>query len=183
MIGQPFSLVLDKVPYIYNPYTMSSSLNETGGTLKVLLLNHVFLSTACSLCVAQVLKAIIFLLRGRRGKARELIEITFWRTGGMPSSHAALVSALTTSIAFKEGITSNLFILSLWFMLVVIRDALGVRRSSGLQARALNNLGRQISEKTDCAFSPVKEIQGHTPLEVVVGVLLGIFIATGFALL
>ena len=109
-----------------------------------------------------------------------------WRTGGMPSSHSAVVAALTTSVAFifiKEGIDTNLFIFSFWFMLIVIRDALGVRRAAGLQARAINNLGKQISDKIDINFIPVKEIQGHTPLEVAVGSLLGIFIAAGFALL
>jgi acid phosphatase family membrane protein YuiD len=60
---------------------------------------------------------------------------------------------------------------------------LGVRRAAGLQARALNNLGKQIAEKLDMGFHPVKEIQGHTPIEVLVGSLLGIFVAAGFALL
>jgi len=162
---------------------MNFALSHNTGSLKALFLNPIFLSTLCSLCIAQVLKTLIFILSGRRGKARELIEITMWRTGGMPSSHSAVVSAMATSIAFVEGIASNLFIFSFWFMLVVIRDAMGVRRSAGLQARALNNLGRQISNKTGINFNPVKEIQGHTPLEVVVGVLLGAFIAAGFALL
>ena len=160
-----------------------NDLSFNTGSLKALFLNPIFLSTACSLCTAQILKTLIFILSGRRGKARELIEITFWRTGGMPSSHAALVSAMATSVAFIEGIASNLFIFSLWFMLVVIRDALGVRRASGVQARALNNLGRQIVDKINVNFNPVKEIHGHTPLEVAVGVLLGVFIAAGFALL
>ena len=101
----------------------------------------------------------------------------------MPSSHAAVVTALTTSVAFVEGIASNLFVFSFWFMLIVMRDALGVRRSAGLQARALNNLGRQTAETQGFIFHPVKEIQGHSPLEVIVGSLLGIFIAAGFALL
>jgi len=162
---------------------MNSDLSLNTGSLKALFLNPIFLSSACSLCIAQILKTLIFILSGRRGKARELIEITFWRTGGMPSSHAALVSAMTTSVAFIEGIASNLFVISFWFMMVVIRDALGVRRSAGVQARALNNLGRQLADKNNIIFNPVKEIQGHTPLEVAVGALLGIFIAAGFALL
>ncbi|HCC36690.1 MAG TPA: acid phosphatase [Treponema sp.] len=152
-------------------------------SLKALFLHPVFLPAASALCIAQVLKTAVFLLSGRRGKARELIEITIWRTGGMPSSHSALVTAMSTSIAFAEGIASTLFVLSFWFTLVVMRDALGVRRSAGVQARALNNLGRQMAEKFGVVFHPVKEVQGHTPLEVVVGALLGIFIAAGFALL
>jgi acid phosphatase family membrane protein YuiD len=145
--------------------------------------NKIFLSSVSSLCTAQVLKGIIYTLKGRKKKTRELVEIVTWRTGGMPSSHAAVVSSLCTSIAFVEGLVSNLFIFSFWFALVVLRDALGVRRSAGLLAKSLNNLGRQTAAKAGVEFSPVKEIQGHTPLEVVVGVLLGIFIAAGFNLL
>jgi acid phosphatase family membrane protein YuiD len=152
-------------------------------SVKDLLLNPIFLPTASTLCITQLLKTVIFLLSGRKAKTKELIEITIWRTGGMPSSHAAVVTAMTTSVAFAEGIASNLFVFSFWFMLVVMRDALGVRRAAGLQARALNNLGTQMAEKQGVEFHPVKEIQGHSPLEVIVGSLLGIFIAAGFALL
>jgi acid phosphatase family membrane protein YuiD len=145
--------------------------------------NNIFLATASSLCTAQLLKMVIFVLAHRRRKLHEAIETAIWRTGGMPSSHSAVVCALTASVGFAEGIASNLFIFSLWFALVVLRDALGVRRASGLQARALNHLGRQAAEKTGVDFHAVKEIQGHTPLEVLVGALLGIFIAAGFAAL
>ena len=151
--------------------------------LKSLFENMIFLSTALSLCIAQLLKGIIYILRRRKRKTRELIEIIAWRTGGMPSSHAALVGSLTTSIAFVEGIHSNLFIFSFWFSLVVLRDAMGVRRSAGLLAKALNSLGRQAVEKAGIDFHAVKEIQGHTPLEVLVGVFLGIFIAAGLFML
>jgi len=165
---------------------MNWGLSVNADNLKALFVNPIFLSTACALCMAQVLKTMIFILSGRRGKASELIEITMWRTGGMPSSHSAVVGAMTTSVAFiffKEGVDANLFVFSFWFMMVVIRDALGVRRAAGLQARAINNLGKQIAEKMEINYIPVKEIQGHTPLEVLVGALLGIFIAAGFALL
>ena len=181
MSRQPFKAVVEGS----NParLTMGTGISISAESFKALFLNRIFLSTACTLCVAQVLKTLIFILRGRRVRTRELIEITIWRTGGMPSSHAAVVSAMTTSVGLVEGISSNLFIFSFWFMLVVIRDALGVRRAAGVQARALNNLGKQIAEKSGITFNPVKEIQGHTPIEVAVGILLGIFIAAGFVLL
>ena len=67
--------------------------------------------------------------------------------------------------------------------MVVLRDAMGVRRSAGLVAKALNSLGKKTSEKTEIDFNPVKEIQGHTPLEVIVGSFLGVFISAGFFLL
>jgi acid phosphatase family membrane protein YuiD len=152
-------------------------------SLKALFENMIFLSSICSLCTAQILKSIIYIVNRRKKKSRELVEILIWRTGGMPSSHAALVSSICTSIAFVRGIASDLFIFSFWFALVVLRDAMGVRRSAGLLAKALNNLGRQTSEKIGVEFHTVKEIQGHTPLEVVVGASLGIFIAAGINLL
>ena len=151
-------------------------------SFKAFFENTIFLSSVLSLCVAQLLKGILYVFNGRRKRTRELLEIVTWSTGGMPSSHAAVVCSLCTSIAFTEGISSNLFVFSFWFALVVLRDAMGVRRSAGLLAKALNNLGKQTSEKTGFDFHAVKEIQGHTPLEVVVGGLLGVFISAGLYL-
>ena len=151
--------------------------------LKKLFENIIFLSAASSLCTAQLIKILIYMLNNRRKKIHDLFETALWRTGGMPSSHSAVVCSLTTSVGFNEGISSNLFVFCLVFALVVLRDALGVRRAAGLQAKALNDLGKQCAVKTGIDFHAVKEIQGHTPLEVLVGVFLGIFIAAGFALL
>jgi acid phosphatase family membrane protein YuiD len=145
--------------------------------------NKIFLCSISSLFMAQVLKSILYVVNRRKKRSRELVEILIWRTGGMPSSHAALVSSLCTSIAFVKGIADDLFIFSFWFALVVLRDAMGVRRSAGLLAKALNSLGRQTAEKVGLEFRTVKEIQGHTPLEVVVGASLGIIIAAGINLL
>jgi len=145
--------------------------------------NTVFLSSFTSLCVSQLLKGLIHILGGRARRTGELVELITWRTGGMPSSHAAVVCSLCASIAFAEGVTSNLFILSVWFALVVLRDAVGVRRAAGLSARSLNALGKAASERLGVDFVSVKEVQGHTPLEVLVGGLLGVFMAAGISLL
>ena len=175
---RPFKAVVEgSNPARLNMEFNTAAFQSLFKSVKELFANKIFLATLITLCTAQVSKTIIFLLRGRRGKLKELAEITMWRTGGMPSSHAAVVACLTSSIAFKEGIASNLFIFSFWFTLVVIRDALGVRRSAGLLAMALNNMGKKITEKLDFKFHPVKEIQGHSPLEVAVGLAMGIFIA------
>jgi acid phosphatase family membrane protein YuiD len=64
-----------------------------------------------------------------------------------------------------------------------MRDALGVRRSSGIQARTLNLLGRHLADKSGFEYHPVKEVHGHAPLEVVIGALLGVFIAAAYAYL
>lgn len=145
--------------------------------------NPIFLAAVSSWILSQFLKAIITLFTHSVPSFRSLVELLFWKTGGMPSSHSALVSSVTTTIGFKNGIGSDLFIFSCCFALVVIRDAVGVRRSSGLQASALNELGNVVSEKLDVLFKPVKEIQGHRPMEVLAGILLGFFIGVAFSTL
>jgi acid phosphatase family membrane protein YuiD len=153
--------------------------------IKPLFENIIFLSTITSWLIAQMMKMLIYILTHKHKKVREAIETAIWRTGGMPSSHSAVVCCLTASIGFHKdlGISSNLFAFSLIFAFVVLRDAFGVRRAAGLQAKALNILGRQIAEKTGVEFRAVKEIQGHSPLEVLIGALLGIFIAAGYTFL
>ena len=143
--------------------------------------NPIVLSALTSWCLSQLIKGIIALLQIRTKSFKEVLETLLWRTGGMPSSHASVVVSMTASVAFYEGTGSNLFAVSLFVAMVVMRDAVGVRRSSGLQARALNYLGRKTAEKTGIEFHPVKEIQGHGPLEVIVGALLGIFISAAYA--
>lgn len=101
----------------------------------------------------------------------------------MPSSHSALVISVTTAIGFHSGVQSDVFVLALCLSMVVIRDAMGVRRSSGIQAKTLNSLGNEISRKTGINYSPVKEIQGHKPVEVVCGALIGFFIGVAFSVL
>jgi hypothetical protein len=151
--------------------------------LKSLFSNMIFLSTVSSMCIAQVLKLVFYLLRSKKKKKWDAIETVLWRTGGMPSSHSAVVCSLSTATGICEGITSTHFIISLIFALVVLRDSVGVRRAAGLQAKALNNLGKQLAKFTGQDFHSVKEIQGHTPLEVLVGSCLGILIAIIFKFL
>ena len=173
---------LDKDRILIALLCMLDDVSVKVASFKALFENKIFLSTVTSLISAQILKAIVYLLNSRKKKMQEMVEILTWRTGGMPSSHAALVSSLCASVVFVEGIASNLFIFSFWFALVVLRDAMGVRRSAGLMAKALNDLGKQVSDKTGLEFHHVKEIQGHSPPEVIVGGLLGLSIAIAFFL-
>ena len=156
-------------------------MSVRGGSLKDFFENPIFLSTVSSWFFAQFIKAVIIVLNGRKKSPRDVLETLFWRTGGMPSSHASMVTALATSVAFREGLGSTIFMVIFWIALIVMRDAMGVRRSSGIQAKVLNLLGKDVSEKIDIKYHPVKEVNGHTPLEVVVGGLLGIFIAAAYA--
>jgi len=151
--------------------------------IKSLFENKLFLSTVSSLIIAQILKMVFYLVTTKKRKKWDAIETMIWRTGGMPSSHSAVVCALATSAGLNESVDSNFFVLCLVFAMVVLRDSVGVRRAAGLQARALNMLGRQSAKLTGLDFHSVKEIQGHTPLEVLVGSLLGILIAVCFHLM
>lgn len=147
------------------------------------LANPIFLSVTSSLLMAQFIKAMVTIFRKPSVPLAEILGTFFWRTGGMPSSHSALVVSLATSIGFKQGIASDLFVFSLAFALVVVRDALGVRRAAGQQAKVLNLLGRDLSERFGIPYRPVKEIHGHRPAEVAVGSALGFALALAFSLL
>jgi len=146
------------------------------------IINHpVFLSAFFSWFVAQTIKSIIELFKTRNRSTRRVFRTMFWATGGMPSSHSSIVAALATAVGFIEGVRSPLFITLLFYGLLTVRDALGVRRATGMQARVMNQLGKEIQDKLGINFKPVKEIHGHTFAEVSVGILLGFFIAVAFS--
>lgn len=147
------------------------------------LSSPVFLSAFSSWFIAQILKSCIMLVRNRPRTAKEILLHIFWSTGGMPSSHSAVVSSLATAAGFIEGVDSTLFFVTLFYALLTFRDALGVRRAAGAQARALNQLIRDLSRHHTLRSKPVKEINGHRISEVFVGALLGFFIAVAFCTL
>ncbi|MCH5294607.1 MAG: divergent PAP2 family protein [Treponema sp.] len=145
--------------------------------------NPIFLSCIFSWLSAQFIKTLIKLFSRKVHSVRELLELLFWRTGGMPSSHTALVTSLTTGIGFSSGVSSDVFMLSLAFLMVTVRDALGVRRASGVQARTLNIVGKSLADKEILDFNPIKEVQGHSGPEVFIGALLGLFVGLAFNIL
>ncbi|GMO51276.1 MAG: divergent PAP2 family protein [Termitinemataceae bacterium] len=145
--------------------------------------NAVVLAAISSFLFAQFVKLVITVVRHSRKSLRELLLVFFWKTGGMPSSHAATVSSITTSVGIMEGVTSNLFIVTLFFALVVLRDAVGVRHASGMQAKSLNSLGRSVQTRFGIDYHTVKEVHGHKPLEVLVGCFLGFFISAAYGYL
>lgn len=131
-------------------------------------MNHFWLAVMVGFLV-QGYKGLITYLRTRRLNLRRFVE-----TGGMPSSHAAGVAALTTSVALKEGVTSPLFGVSLYFSMIVMYDAAGLRRAAGRQAVILNRLIAQHWAHPEADAHRLMELLGHTPLEVLVGALLGV---------
>lgn len=99
----------------------------------------------------------------------------FVETGGMPSSHSAVVTSLMTSVGLTEGFDSIIFAVTFVFSLIVMYDAAGVRRAAGKQARILNQLinSRQVKVDTN---EKLKELLGHTPFQVFIGGIYGIII-------
>lgn len=147
--------------------------------LKNFITSNIFFASLFSWFVAQILKVLIDIFKKREYSLHTFLERALFGTGGMPSSHSAMVTALTTSIGFEKGVDSPLFALSFFFSAIVLRDATGVRRAAGIQAKILNQLIRD----SKLNIKEVKEVMGHTNLEVVVGVFIGFFIAIAIYLL
>lgn len=148
-----------------------------------LFINPVFLSCIFSWFFAQFIKTVINLCLRKIHSIGELFEFLIWRTGGFPSSHTALVTALCTSVAYRNGLDSDIFMLSACLMMITIRDALGVRRANGIHAKRINEMGQQLDEKEIIKYKPIKEVLGHNPMEVVFGAILGFFIGLAFVTL
>jgi acid phosphatase family membrane protein YuiD len=119
--------------------------------------------------IAQVLKVGLTSVRERRLNLRVLAE-----TGGMPSSHAAIVMGLTSAIGRLNGVTSAPFAIALIFSIVVMYDAQGVRRAAGRQAAVLNRLVDDMFSLRQFKDDRLRELLGHTPFEVLVGAALGV---------
>jgi acid phosphatase family membrane protein YuiD len=118
--------------------------------------------------IAQAAKVILTSVRQRRLNLRVLAE-----TGGMPSSHAAIVMGLTTAVGKYAGVSSAPFAIALIFSFVVMYDAAGLRRAAGRQAAILNRLVEDLVHMRGMQEQRLRELLGHTPFEVVVGALLG----------
>ena len=137
--------------------------------------NRVLLATASAWLIAQVIKVILGLVRGRKFDFRWLA-----RSGGMPSSHVAFSMCLATSIGLYYGFDSGLCALAAGFAAITMFDAQGVRRHSGRQAEILNKILEDIYENKGVQENRLKEFIGHTPVEVYAGGALGILIAILF---
>ncbi len=139
-----------------------------------IITNEVLIIPICSWAIAQVLKVIIILLRKKQLELRFLVV-----SGGMPSAHSAFVTALAASVALIEGWGSVVFGISAILALVVIYDAAGVRRSVGQQSVILNRIIREFRDRRPVTElgQDLREFIGHTQLQVIIGVLIGIVVA------
>jgi len=134
--------------------------------------NKIFLTTLSAWLIAQAMKVFIGVVQKKRLDFR-----LFVGTGGMPSSHVAGAACLATSVGIEYGFDSVLFALAASFAIVVMFDAQGVRRATGKQARILNKITDDIYWQGKIHDGRLRELIGHTPLEVIGGFLVGVLIA------
>ena len=127
--------------------------------------NSVLFWSLLSCILAQFFKIIFYFFSS--GKIRYGI---MFETGGMPSSHSALITGATSGIGFELGFDNPIFALAITVSLIVMYDASGVRKSAGIQAAEINKLSKELDPKSQVNL---KETLGHTKLEVIVGSVLG----------
>lgn len=135
--------------------------------------NRALLVALIACLFAQALKLIIELVKNRKLNVQVLTT-----TGGMPSAHSALVTALATGVGQTAGWATAEFAIATVFAIIVMYDAAGVRQAAGKQARILNQMIDELFSE-DHAFSEdrLKELLGHTPFQVIVGSILGVTIS------
>jgi acid phosphatase family membrane protein YuiD len=125
--------------------------------------------------MAQVIKIIIEAFRNKKVDFKRIAG-----AGGMPSSHAALTAALTAALWKDFGPNNPLVAVAVVFTLIVLYDAAGVRRAAGKQAAVLNLIIEELTLHKQLSEKRLKELLGHTPLQVLAGILLGILVGYYF---
>nr|GMC86994.1 Acid phosphatase/vanadium-dependent haloperoxidase-related protein [Ipomoea batatas] len=153
------------------------SITATAGVkispfVATLAANPTFLSGLLAWFVAQSTKVFLNFCVERKWDFRIMCA-----SGGMPSSHSALCTALTASVALCHGVADSLFPVCLGFSLIVMYDAIGVRRHAGMQAQVLNLIVEDLFKWHPISQRKLKELLGHTPSQVIAGAVLGVLVA------
>jgi acid phosphatase family membrane protein YuiD len=145
-----------------------------------LIHNQILIIAAATWAITQVLKVIVILVQEKR-----IAWHFFITSGGMPSSHTSTVCALATAIAMTLGTGSVYFSIAVVLAVIVMYDAAGVRQSVGQHSAALNQIIKELSFKSTRMEreKQFREFVGHTPLQVLIGALLGIFVAWTWVIL
>ena len=140
--------------------------------LQDFLNNRILIAALDAWAIAQAIKAILYTIVNREFKFERLVG-----SGGMPSSHAATVCALTTAVAMQFGLGSFEFAISFVLSSVVLHDARGVRQEAGKQAVTITAIIDHLIKEGTIIELPeweLKELIGHTPLQVLIGSIVGI---------
>lgn len=136
-----------------------------------LLTNVPFVAALIALLMSQTIKVIYYYFTEKKLNLRHFIEAS-----GLPSSHSAMVAALTITVGFINGFASSFFAICFVVSIIVMYDAMGVRLAAGKQAFAINKIIEEIYEDKISEKERLKELIGHTPVEVFVGGILGLLI-------
>lgn len=134
--------------------------------------NRVLIVSLISWLVAQVLKVVFIFVTKKKLDFRMLVG-----SGGMPSSHSAFVTSLSVSVGKLIGFNSPEFAMCTVFAFIVMYDAAGVRRAAGKQARILNIMMKEMQDTGKLKEKRLKELIGHTPVEVLAGAAVGIIVS------
>lgn len=139
--------------------------------LSDLLTNHLLINALAAWAVAQIIKTIVFAATNKTLEWERLFG-----DGGMPSGHSATVTALAVTAALEYGLGSAYFALAATLAIIVMHDAMSVRLEAGKHAKALNELIELLSSDLENE-DKLKELLGHTPMQVVAGAVLGLLVA------
>ncbi len=140
--------------------------------------NYLLISALLGWLIAQILK----MFTGMFSKERFSLKKLIFSNGGMPSSHSATVTALTTAALINHGIGSALFAVCAILSIIVMNDAVGVRQETGKQSKVINQIMRDMSTgRPEDVETGLKELVGHTPLQVVLGAIIGVVVAVVLA--
>jgi hypothetical protein len=134
--------------------------------------NHVLIAALTAWAIAQIIKVPLEYVQTHKWNWALLL-----RAGGMPSSHSALVAGMAHGIGLFNGFDSALFALSVAFAMVVIYDATGIRRQAGKHAEKINAMINDLASGHPLKEEQLREVLGHTPLEALGGLVLGILTA------
>ena len=137
-----------------------------------LLTNQPLIAALAANFIAQILKFFLGYVKNKRWDWFLLL-----RTGGMPSSHSALVAGVAHSLGLTQGFGSPLFALAFVLAVVVIYDATGIRRQAGKHAHLINKMITELASGHPLKQEQLREALGHTPLEAIAGTVLGILVA------
>ena len=153
------------------------------GIFKDIITNHVLIAPVSAWLLSQIIKAIINLCVYKKFSLERLLG-----DGGMPSTHSATVMCLCIMVGWVAGFSSAVFGLSFIFAVVVMRDALGVRREAGKQAASIKQLAEAVnriftSKDSEIKTENLKVLVGHTPLQVIFGAITGAIIAVLYILI
>jgi acid phosphatase family membrane protein YuiD len=141
---------------------------------EAILQNHVLLTAMAAWLLAQILKIPIDYFQSRKWNWGQFVA-----AGGMPSSHSALIVSTAHAAGLYYGFDSPVFALAVAIAMIVVYDATGVRRQAGMQAEQINILVRELLKGHPISQQQLREVLGHTPIEALGGILLGLVVSQG----